>query len=61
MLTVIVSWIDGLFIAGCMKEVMIMKENIKKHFECDDIGNIQEYVGNKVDIDNDSIKLTQPV
>jgi hypothetical protein len=40
---------------------MIVKENIKKHFECDDIGSIQEYVGNKVDIDNESIKLTQPV
>jgi Reverse transcriptase (RNA-dependent DNA polymerase)/Zinc knuckle len=61
MLTVIVSWVDDLFIAGCPKEVMIVKENIKKHFECDDIGSIQEYVGNKVDIDSESIKLTQPV
>jgi Reverse transcriptase (RNA-dependent DNA polymerase) len=61
MLTVIVSWVNDLFIAGCEKEVMIMKENIKKHFECDGIRNIQEYVRNKVDIDNDSIKLTQPL
>jgi hypothetical protein len=61
MLTVIVSWVDDLFIAGCPKEVMIVKENIKKHFDCDDVGSIQEYVGNKVDIDNESIKLTQPV
>jgi Reverse transcriptase (RNA-dependent DNA polymerase) len=61
MLTVIVSWVDDLFIDGCKKEVMIMKENIKKHFECDDIGSIQEYVGNKVEIDSESLKLTQPV
>jgi hypothetical protein len=40
---------------------MIVKENIKKHFECDDIGSIQEYVGNKVEINSESIKLTQPV
>jgi hypothetical protein len=50
-----------LFIAGCEKEVMIMKENIKKHFECDDIGGIQEYVRKKVEIDSEIIKLTQPV
>jgi hypothetical protein len=35
---------------------MIIKENIKNHFE-----SIQEYVGNKVDIDNERIKLMQPV
>jgi Reverse transcriptase (RNA-dependent DNA polymerase) len=61
MLTVIVSWVNDLFIAGCEQEVMIVKENIKKHFECDEIGSIQEYVGNKVEIDSESIKLTQSV
>jgi Reverse transcriptase (RNA-dependent DNA polymerase) len=61
MLTVIVSWVDDLFIAGCPKELLIVKENIKKHFDCDDVGSIQEYVGNKVDIDNESINLTQPL
>jgi Reverse transcriptase (RNA-dependent DNA polymerase) len=61
MLMVIVSWVDDFFIAGCEKEVMIVKENIKKHFECDDIRSIQEYFGNKVEIDSDSIKLTKPV
>jgi hypothetical protein len=45
---VVVSWVDDLFSAGCEKEVMIVKENIKKHFECDDIGSIQEYVGKKL-------------
>jgi hypothetical protein len=38
---------------------MIVKENIKKQFKCDDVRNIQEYVGNKVD--TESIKLIQPV
>jgi hypothetical protein len=50
-----------LFIAGCEKEVMIMKENIKKYFECNDIGGIEEYVRKKVEIDCEIIKLTQPV
>jgi Reverse transcriptase (RNA-dependent DNA polymerase) len=61
MLTVIVFWVDDLFIAGCEKEVMIVKKNIKKHFECDDIGSVQEYVGNKIEIDSESIKLMQLV
>jgi Reverse transcriptase (RNA-dependent DNA polymerase) len=33
MLTLIVSWVND-------KEVMIVKETIKKHLECDDIGSI---------------------
>jgi hypothetical protein len=48
-----------LLISGCEQEVKIMKDT--KHFECDDIGGIQEYVRSKVEIDSEIIKLTQPV
>lgn len=50
-------------IAGELKRVMEEKERMKKLFECDDIGEMTEFVGCKVDYDKveRSMKLTQPV
>jgi hypothetical protein len=34
---------------------------MKSRFECDDMGELNEYVGCKIDRDEDSVKFTQPV
>jgi hypothetical protein len=38
-----------------------MKEYVGKHFDCDDTGEMKEYVGNKVKRLESAVKLTQPV
>jgi Reverse transcriptase (RNA-dependent DNA polymerase) len=60
-LIVIISWVDDLLIAGKAKAVAETQAALLTHFECDDVGVMQEYVGCKVDRDHDSIKITQPV
>jgi len=60
-LVLIVSWVDDILICGPKPAVLQVKADIKKHFECDDLGELTEYVGNKIERDKDSIKLTQPV
>jgi hypothetical protein len=39
------------------------KDNMMRQFECDDVGKVQEFLGNKIEIDNVSktTKFTQPV
>ncbi len=39
------------------------KDMIKRHFECDDIGDLSKYIGCKIDRDRNknSIRFTQPV
>jgi hypothetical protein len=34
---------------------------MKSRFECDDLGELNEHVGCKIDIHKDSVKFTQPV
>ena len=43
--------------------MLIAKKQMTDRFDCDEIGNMDEYVGCKVerDYENRSIKLTQPV
>jgi hypothetical protein len=60
-LVLIISWVDDLLICGQKEAVLKTKEDLKKHFEIDDVGELKEYVGCKVERDKDSIKLTQPV
>ena len=58
-LIIIISWIDDIYIAGKKAGVLATKAAIFEHFECDDTGEVKEYVGNKVDRTDDQIKLTQ--
>jgi Reverse transcriptase (RNA-dependent DNA polymerase) len=61
-LIVIISWVDDLLIAGKAAAIAETKEALLTHFECDNVGVMTEYVGCKVECNNnDSIKLTQPV
>ena len=54
---------DDLIAFGPKEDVLRNKEEFKKHFEVDDVGWMDEYVGCKVDVDrqNTTMKITQPV
>jgi hypothetical protein len=60
-LVVWLSWIDDCLVAGDKREVEASKEQMKIRFECDDLGELNEYVGCNIDINKDSVKFTQPV
>jgi hypothetical protein len=57
------SWVDDLAVTGKPKAVATVKNKMKKEFDCDDQGELKEYIGCKADHDmeNGSIKLMQPV
>jgi hypothetical protein len=57
------SWVDDLAVSRNPKAVATVKNKMKKEFDCDDQGELKEYIGCKVDHDmeNGSIKLMQPV
>ena len=56
-LIVWLTWIDDCLIAGEAKGVATAKEQMKQRFECDDVGLLAEYVGCKVERNEDFIKL----
>jgi hypothetical protein len=58
-----ISWVDDCLIAGPESVVKKEKEKMKQLFDCDDIGELQEYVGCKIvhDRAERSVKITQPV
>ena len=57
------SWVDDCLICGPHEQVEIAKQNMMKRFECDEVGELKEYVRCKVDYNHEEgwIKLTQPV
>ena len=60
-LVLIASWVDDLLICGKKQEVLNVKKELFSHLQCDDVGELTEYVGCKIVRDKDSIQLTQPV
>ena len=60
-LVIIASWVDDLLICGKEKAVKSVKEELFTHLKCDDIGELNEYVGCKIVRNHNSIQLTQPV
>ena len=61
-LVIIVSWIDDNLIIGNPEAVKIAKEQLTNRFECEECGELNEYVGCKITRPNkDSLKFTQPV
>ena len=57
-------WVDDLLNVGPKKtKVLESVEELKAKVECDDTGELKEYVGCKLDIDikNQRMKWTQPV
>ena len=56
------SWVDDFHAIGPNKRiVMAEKQALFERFECDDVGDVVEYVGNKIDWINGGIRFTQPV
>jgi hypothetical protein len=62
-LVVWISWVDDCLVCGKQSGVLVAKKQMMDGFNCDEIGNMDEYVGCKVKRDyvDGSIKLTQPV
>jgi hypothetical protein len=55
------SWIDDCLIAGNHDGVELAKEQMKQRFDCDDVGELKEYVGCKIERSEKAIRFTQPV
>jgi hypothetical protein len=55
--------VDDLLLVGKASVVTRAKNNMMKQFECDDVGNIEEFLGNKIEINYDlrTAKFVQPV
>jgi hypothetical protein len=60
-LVVWLSWIDDFLAAVDKRSGEAANEHMKSRFECDDLGELNEYVGCKIDRDEYSVKLTQPI
>jgi Reverse transcriptase (RNA-dependent DNA polymerase) len=55
------TWIDDCIAIG--KESVVVRKCAKlmQLFDCDDVGPMQEYMGNKIEMGKGTMKLTQPV
>ena len=62
-LVVWLSWIDDCMVWGPEELVKVAKNEFIQMFECDDVGDVDEYVGCKIvrNYDENSFKFTQPV
>jgi Reverse transcriptase (RNA-dependent DNA polymerase) len=55
------SWVDDCFITGPNTELLQTKREIMTNVDCDDNGEVQEFVGCKIDYDQDnkSMRISQ--
>ena len=62
-LIVILSWIDDHLIFGKREGALHYKKKITDLIDCDDIGPLTDYIGNKIEFNHDEhwVRLTQPV
>jgi hypothetical protein len=57
-----ISWINDSMIVGPSDLVLKLKSNLMEQFECDNCGELTEYIGNKIErIGEDAIGLVQTV
>jgi hypothetical protein len=57
-----ILWIDDNMIVGPSDLVLKLKSDLMEQFECDDCGELTEYIGNKIEcIGKDAIQLVQTV
>jgi hypothetical protein len=57
-----ISWINDNMILGPSDLVMKLKKDLMKPFECDNCGELTEYIGNKIKrVSEDAIRLVQTV
>jgi hypothetical protein len=57
------KWIDDKLCIANPERVQTEKEEIKKHFQCDDVGAVKDYIGCKTEINTEEqyVEFTQPV
>ena len=57
------SWVDDLLSCGPNETVLEGRKALKEHFDIDEVGELAEYVGCKIDYNREerSILITQPV
>jgi hypothetical protein len=62
---VLVSWIDDCLVIGNAEGMKHAKNQFMERFDCDEVGNMDEDVGCKIDSGNDEkvpyLKIAQPV
>lgn len=58
-----ISWVDNCLVCGSPEGVKIAEAKMMSQFDCDEIGNMDEYVGCKIDRDikKQTLRFTQPV
>ena len=58
-----ISWVDYILVCGKQEGVEIAKQQMMARFDCEEIRELTEYIGCKINYDkeNRSIKITQPV
>jgi len=56
-----ISWVDDCLVCGNAEAVKIAKRQMMERFDCDEVGELTEYIGCKLHRDDESIKMTQPV
>ena len=62
-LVVMLSWIDDILIFGKREGVLHYNKKIIDLIDCDDIGPLMDYIGNKIEFNRHEcwVRLTQPV
>jgi hypothetical protein len=58
-----ISWIDDFLVCGNNQSVMEAKDMMGKIFDCEDVGEMNKYVGCKIerDLEEPLLRMTQPV
>jgi hypothetical protein len=56
-----ITWVDDCLVCGNKKGVLEAKKLLMERFDCDEVGELTEYIGCKIDRDEGFMKLTQPV
>jgi Reverse transcriptase (RNA-dependent DNA polymerase) len=62
-LSIWISWVDDLLTIGKPNVIEDAKKNMMKEFDCDDVGELEEFIGCKIVVDKTKkcTWLTQPV
>jgi hypothetical protein len=60
-LVIILSWIDDNLIVGSKQAVAVTKQELMSRFDCEDCGELDEYVGCRLTRNKGEIKFTQGV
>ena len=56
-----VTWVDDCLVCGRNDGVLVAKKQLMERFDCDEIHELMEYIGCKIERGEDWMKLTQPV